>query len=345
MDVVDGIDALNHDQGPLFAVVGVFDGLHRGHAYLLEHLVAEAHARSALPSVITFDHHPDEILTGSAPPLLLDPQERLERLQAAGVEVTVVQHFDDALRHTAFDAFVERIRARTALAGFLMTPDAAFGYERRGTPDALAALGERDGFEVVVIPPFTLEGQSIRSSAIRDAVAAGDLRQADRWLGRPFAITAAVEPGRSAGVRLADVPATERTLPLRGPRNPGNADDRVGPGPPGDPDRPQPPHRSDLPHLKPGRTRVRPLGESPVRTGEPWRARAGAWVGPWSSSGGRGGVAPDGSCRAEPARRSAGGRARQGSSGDRTPARDPTHNPGYSPGRHSGSATPRSRFS
>jgi riboflavin kinase/FMN adenylyltransferase len=193
MDVVDGIDALNHDQGPLFAVVGVFDGLHRGHAYLLEHLVGEAHARSAFPSVITFDHHPDEIVTGSAPPLLLDPQERLERLQAAGVEVTVVQHFDDALRRTAFDAFVERIRARTALAGFLMTPDAAFGYERRGTPDALAALGERDGFEVVVIPPFTLEGQSIRSSAIRDAVAAGDLRRADRWLGRPFAITAAVE--------------------------------------------------------------------------------------------------------------------------------------------------------
>ena len=194
MDVVDGIDALSRDQGPLFAVVGVFDGLHRGHAYLLEHLVAEATARSARPSVITFDHHPDEILTGSAPPLLLDPQERLERLQAAGVEVTVVQHFDEALRRTTYDAFVERIRSRTALAGFLLTPDAAFGYERRGTPDALAALGSRDGFEVVVIPPFTLDGQSIRSSAIRDAVAAGDLRQAHRLLGRPFAITAALEP-------------------------------------------------------------------------------------------------------------------------------------------------------
>ena len=211
MDVVDGVDALKHDQGPLFAVVGVFDGLHRGHAYLLEHLVTEAHARSALPSVITFDHHPDEILTGSAPPLLLDPQERLERLQAAGVEVTVVQHFDDALRHTAFDAFVERIRARTALAGFLMTPDAAFGYERRGTPDALAALGERDGFEVVVVPPFTLDGQSIRSSAIRDAVAAGDLRQADRLLGRPFAITGAVgQDGRLAFALPMSLPPAGR---------------------------------------------------------------------------------------------------------------------------------------
>jgi FAD synthase len=133
--------------------------------------------------------------------LLLDPQERLERLAAAGVAVTVVQHFDDALRHTAFDAFVERIRARTGLAGFLMTPDAAFGYERRGTPSALAALGARDGFEVVVVPPFTLDGQSIRSSAIRDAVAAGDLRQADRLLGRPFTLTGAV--GRDGRLEFA----------------------------------------------------------------------------------------------------------------------------------------------
>ncbi len=88
-----------------------------------------------------------------------------------------------------------------ALAGFLMTPDAAFGYERRGTPDALTALGARDGFEVVVVPPFTLDGQSIRSSAIREAVAAGDLRQADRLLGRPFAITGAV--GRDGRLAFA----------------------------------------------------------------------------------------------------------------------------------------------
>ena len=87
---------------------------------------------------------------------------------AAGVEVTVVQHFDAALRRTPYDVFVERIRARVGLSGFLMTPDAAFGFERRGTPAALAALGERDGFDVVVVPPFTLDGREVRSSAIRE---------------------------------------------------------------------------------------------------------------------------------------------------------------------------------
>jgi riboflavin kinase / FMN adenylyltransferase len=188
MEVVDGVAALRPEHGPIFAVVGVFDGLHRGHAYLLEHLVREAEARSAHPAVITFDAHPDEVLTGSAPPLLIHPDERLERLAAAGVEVTVVQHFDEAVRHTPYDAFVATIQAGTSLAGLLMTPDAAFGYERRGTPDTLAALGRERGFDVVVVPPFALDGRAVRSSDIRAAIAAGDLASAAELLGRPVTL-------------------------------------------------------------------------------------------------------------------------------------------------------------
>ena len=84
MDVVSGVEELRPEHGPIFAVVGVFDGLHRGHIYLLDHLVRASADRSARPCVITFDAHPDEVLTGSAPPLLLHPDERLERLAVAG---------------------------------------------------------------------------------------------------------------------------------------------------------------------------------------------------------------------------------------------------------------------
>jgi riboflavin kinase/FMN adenylyltransferase len=192
MHVVQGIDELRSSLGPIFVVVGVFDGLHLGHAYLLEHLVSEAAARHARPTVITFDHHPDEVLMGKAPPLLLDPGERIERLAAAGVEVTVVQPFDAALRETPYDVFVERIRGRVALTGFLMTPDTAFGFERQGTPAALTALGTRDGFDVVVIPTFALDGQEVRSSAIRDAIVSGDLASAARMLGRPVTVTGSI---------------------------------------------------------------------------------------------------------------------------------------------------------
>jgi riboflavin kinase/FMN adenylyltransferase len=192
--VVHGVDALEPSVGRLFIVVGVFDGLHRGHAYLLRRLVRGARARSAHPAVITFDHHPDEVLVGAAPPLLCDPAERLERLAAAGVEVTVVQHFDEALRMTPYDAFIERIRARTQLAGFLMTPDAAFGHERRGTPATVAALGAEDGFDVEVAPPFTLDGRPVRSSDVRAAIAAGDLVEARALLGRRVAVVGEASP-------------------------------------------------------------------------------------------------------------------------------------------------------
>ena len=196
MDVVTGVDALRPGHGPIFAVIGVFDGLHRGHIYLLDHLVHEALAREAHPCVITFDHHPDEVLTGTAPPLLLDPDERLARLGEAGVDVTVIQHFDDAVRHTTYDDFIATIRAGTDLAGLLMTPEAAFGYQRAGTPDAVRALGEREGFDLVVVEPFEIEGAAVRSSDIRSAIERGDLAVAERLLGRPVALQGAASDGR-----------------------------------------------------------------------------------------------------------------------------------------------------
>lgn len=195
MEVVTGVEGLRPEHGPIFAVVGVFDGLHRGHAYLLEHLVREAGVRAARPAVITFDHHPDEVLIGSAPPLLIHPDERLERLAAAGVELTVVQHFDEAVRRTPYDVFIATIRGGTSLAGLLMTPDAAFGFERRGTPDALAALGREQGFDVVVVPPFTLDGRAVRSSDIRTAIAEGDLQGAEELLGRPVTLRGNLDRG------------------------------------------------------------------------------------------------------------------------------------------------------
>lgn len=188
MSLIQGVDALDRSLGRLFVVIGVFDGLHLGHEYLLRELAAAAAAHDARPAVITFDHHPDEVLTGLAPPLLCDPAERLERLEAAGVGVTVVQHFDQALRETPYDVFIRRIADRVDLAGFLMTPDSAFGYQRAGTPATVAALGERLGFDVAVVPQFTLEGQPVSSSRIRAAIAAGDFTTAERLLGRPYSI-------------------------------------------------------------------------------------------------------------------------------------------------------------
>ena len=106
---IAGVDGLGRDDGPIFAVIGVFDGIHLGHRYLLRHLVLEA-AAHARATVITFDSHPDEVILGAAPPLLLDPVDRLRMLGEAGVEVVVVQHFDAALRATEYDDFIGESR-------------------------------------------------------------------------------------------------------------------------------------------------------------------------------------------------------------------------------------------
>ena len=203
MRVVPGIDALTADLGRLFVVVGVFDGLHLGHAYLLGELAKAAAEHGARPAVVTFDHHPDEILVGSAPPLLCDADERLERLAAAGVAVTIVQTFDQALRMTTYDEFIRRIADRVDLAGFLMTPDSAFGNERRGTPEAVAGLGGAIGYEVVVVPAMELDGQPVRSGEIRSAIAAGDLESAGRLLGRAYSVVGEGRPSGEASVAIS----------------------------------------------------------------------------------------------------------------------------------------------
>jgi riboflavin kinase/FMN adenylyltransferase len=202
MEVVAGLGGLSTAHGRLFVVVGVFDGIHRGHLYLIRHLRREAVRHGARPAVVTFDAHPEEVLHGRAPALLCDPEERLVRLGAVGVEIVVVHHFDDQLRLTPYERFVHMISGRTELAGFLMTPDAAFGNERRGTPEALSDLGRREGFDVVVVPPLEIGGRPVRSQEIRAEVSSGDLVGARSLLGRAFAVVGAAEATSDREARI-----------------------------------------------------------------------------------------------------------------------------------------------
>ncbi len=206
MRIARGLGRLHASEHPAFVVVGVFDGLHRGHQYLLANLVEQAAARNARPMVVTFDHHPDELLMGAAPPLLCDPDERFRRMEEAGVETVVVVHFDQRMRETTYDAFVAQLTARGPLSGFLMTPDAAFGYQREGTPQALAALGREQGFEVVVVPPYELDGRPVRSTDVRTAISAGDLDRAAALLGRLHTIVGTAVPAGEGSVLRVGLP-------------------------------------------------------------------------------------------------------------------------------------------
>ena len=205
--VVDAIDHL--PPGLRFvATVGVFDGVHLGHVHVLERLRALATELGATPVAITFDPHPQAVITGRAPDLICDPAEKLSRIVTGGAEVIVVQRFDEAFRSQTAEEFLARLARDRDMAGLVMSHESAFGRDRQGTIDTVQRLAARDGFRLVEVDTLEMDGAPVSSSRVRATVASGDLAGAGRLLGRPYAITGALgEPDATGRSLLAPVGA------------------------------------------------------------------------------------------------------------------------------------------
>lgn len=190
------------DRAGAIVTVGTFDGVHRGHQDVLTRLVGHAQSCGRPALVVTFDPHPLEIVNpGAAPPLLTTRTEKLERLADAGVHQVAVLPFTSALAEMAAESFVDDILLRRfAMRDLLVGYDHGFGRGRLGDPDVLRALGASRGFAVSVLPPVhTGDGQAVSSTAIRRAVAGGDLERAADGLGRPYSVTGEVVRGDQRG--------------------------------------------------------------------------------------------------------------------------------------------------
>lgn len=179
--------------------VGVFDGLHLGHAAILRTNVERARALGARPTVVTFQEHPKSVLLGRAPRMLTSLAHRLELFRRAGIGHCVALTFDEELRRVPAAEFarrvlVERLGARKLVLGF----DSKLGRDREGTPERLRALGH----DVEVVEQVLVGGRAVSSTAIREAVELGDLDGAERMLGRRVALYGDVVHGRHLGHRL-----------------------------------------------------------------------------------------------------------------------------------------------
>ncbi|MCS7207235.1 MAG: bifunctional riboflavin kinase/FAD synthetase [Dehalococcoidia bacterium] len=189
--------------GPSAVSIGVFDGVHLGHQHLLSTLCAEARSRGLHSVVVTFRNHPRLFLNPHHPfPLLTTADERVALLEHQGVEAVLPLTFDAHLARVSAEEFlralVEQVRMRLLVAG----PDFALGYHRQGTLPVVQALGQRLDFSVVVVSPYLLHGRVVSSSAIRQAILEGQVAEAGRMLGRPFALVGIVRPGAGRGRRL-----------------------------------------------------------------------------------------------------------------------------------------------
>lgn len=200
-DYVRGIDRLPKDTR-LAVTVGVFDGVHRGHQQVFRVLEKTARRLGAMPVVVTFDPHPDAVVAGRAPDMLMDRRERIERISRLVGGLVVLQTFDEVFRRTTAEEFIERIGGGRNLAALVMTPVSAFGRDRGGTVPVLREMSAVADWELVEAPTLDSGGARVSSARTRELVAEGQLKTAAELLGRPFALVGSVVHGEERGREL-----------------------------------------------------------------------------------------------------------------------------------------------
>ena len=210
-------------EGPVALTLGNFDGVHLGHREMLRRLVAAARARGLAATVLTFEPHPREFFApDQAPARLTGLRDKLRLLAACGVDRVYLCRFDYRIAQMPPDAFIERILVQGLAARWVLVgDDFRFGARRAGDFSTLVAAGQRHGFEVEATESVRAEGLRVSSTAVREALAVGDLALAGRLLGAPWSVSGRVvggdRIGRELGFPTANVHLSPgRRMPLAG---------------------------------------------------------------------------------------------------------------------------------
>jgi riboflavin kinase/FMN adenylyltransferase len=202
--------------------VGNFDGVHRGHQALVAAAVARARETGGAAVVLTFDPHPARVLRPQAAPSALTTlAQKQELVSALGIDRLVALAFDSRLAALSPEAFAQEVLEGALGARHVVVGESfRFGHTRLGDARTLEALGGRHGFDVQVVPPVLHGGREISSSRVREALGAGDVREAEELLGRPYALDGNVVRGegrgRKLGIPTANLGAEDQLLPARG---------------------------------------------------------------------------------------------------------------------------------
>jgi len=203
--------------------IGNFDGVHLGHRALVQHVMDRARSRDLAAGVVTLYPDPDRVLRPQEPMRYITSlEERIELLRALGLDFVATLNFTSELAELPPSTFAGLLRRELGMRLLIMGPNNAFGRNREGTAERMQAIGAAQGFEVEVLPEGVVQQANLVSAtAIRAALAEGDLESAERQLGRRYALRGPVvhgdERGRNIGFPTANIGVTaDRALPAFG---------------------------------------------------------------------------------------------------------------------------------
>ena len=221
MQIEEELAGLSPEKDMLLTI-GVFDGVHLGHKYLLSQLKERAKQENLLNGVVTFRQHPQAVLLPQARlSYLTDLNQRIKLLENEGIDTIITLSFTRELAQISTHQFVGLLKKYLRMRGLVIGPDFALGRNRKGNANTLRTLGRDMGFSVTVIPPVVVNGEVVSSTAIRNALAKGDMARVHSMIGRSFSLHGYVILGEGRGKELGFPTAnleinSEQSLPADG---------------------------------------------------------------------------------------------------------------------------------
>ena len=213
--------SLQSARGRCALTIGNFDGVHRGHRALIARVTARARELGLASCVLTFEPHPREFFAREAAPARITRlRDKLELMAAAGIQRVHVERFDERFARLPAARFIDEVLLRgLGVRALFVGRDFRFGERRGGDFATLEDAALRHGFALEAMPDVLFDGERVSSSAVREALKAGDLAGAERLLGHPYTISGRVahgaKLGRDLGFPTANI-VLRRTAPVSG---------------------------------------------------------------------------------------------------------------------------------
>ena len=222
MELIRGLHNLRPRHHGCVATIGNFDGVHLGHQAVLGQLAEKADELSLPSLVITFEPQPQEYFAPErAKPRLTRFREKLKALPRYGVDRVLCLRFNQALASLPADEFIKQILVDGLGVRYLVVgDDFRFGNGRAGDFSMLQKAGEENGFPVVNMHTFNIDGERVSSTRVREALAKGDLDTAEKLIGRPYRMCGRVahgdKRGRTIGFPTANIHLHRKATPVEG---------------------------------------------------------------------------------------------------------------------------------